>query len=81
MAAGTVTSICETEPTGVKVVRITTTGTTTTYACPYFDEIIACIGNNESDDDGVGIGVSGKTITITVATSTDVVTLQIAGRF
>lgn len=80
MAAGTVTQDDDGLYPEERLVRITTTGTTTTYLCPYFAEIVACVANNESDDDGVGIGVSGQTITITTATSTDVVTLNIFGR-
>ena len=80
MVAGTVLSEEETWFPGSRVVRITTTGTTSTYLCPYFAEIVAVVANNESDDDGVGIGVSGQTITITVGNSADVVTLFIVGR-
>ena len=80
MAAGTVTQDDDGLYPEERLVRITTTGTTTTYICPYFAEIVTCVGNNESDDDGVGIGFSGQTITITVASSTDVVSLSIIGR-
>lgn len=61
-------------------VRLTTTATTDTYVCPYFNEIMAVVGNNESDNDGVGVGVNSKTITLTVDTAGDVITLLIAGR-
>jgi len=66
-------------------VRLTTTATTSTYNCPYFREIISCVGNNESDNDGVGVKVTAvsstgvQTITITVGTLGDVVTLIMAG--
>lgn len=80
MAAATVLSDVEGFAPGTRTVRLTTTGTTSTYLCPYFAEIVSAIGNNETDDDGVGIGVSGQTITITVGTSADVVTLDITGR-
>ena len=65
---------------GLRIVRLTTTATTDTYVCPFFSEIVAVIGNNESDNDGVGIGVSDQTITLTVGTAGDVITLMIAGR-
>ena len=80
MAAVTVLSDDDGFSPSMRTVRVTTTGTTSTYVCPHFTEIVACVGNNESDVDGVGIGVSGTTITITVGTSGDVVTLKIAGR-
>ena len=80
MTAATVLSEEETWFPGSRVVRLTTTGTTSTYICPFFAEIVAVVANNESDDDGVGIGVSSQTITITVGTSSDVVTLFIVGR-
>jgi len=78
--AATVTSEEEIGMPGTRLVRLTTTDTTDTYVCPYFAEIVAVIGNNESDIDGVGIGVSDQTITLTVGTSGDVVTLFIVGR-
>ncbi len=65
---------------GSVLVRLTTVSTSDTWVCPYFEEIGAAIGNNESDNDGVGIGVSGKTITLTVGTGGDIVTLQVEGR-
>lgn len=80
MAAATVTSDWDGLHPSIRIIRLTQTGTTSTYLCPYFAEIVACVGNNESDDDGVGIGVSGQTITITTAGATDVVTLWIVGR-
>jgi len=61
-------------------VRLTTTATTDTWVCPYFDTIVTAIANNESDSDGVGVKVDGKTITLTVGDAGDVVTLLIAGR-
>lgn len=69
----------ETVPGTEVSIRLTTTGTTSTYVCPYFSSIESVIANNESDNDGVGIGVSGQTITITVGTSGDVVGLKIDG--
>lgn len=68
-------------PAGFVSIRLTTTGTTSTYACPYFDQIVAAVGNNESDKDGVDISWENQVITIKVATSGDVVTLFIAGRY
>ena len=80
MAAATeLENSTETAPDGEVSIRLTTTGTTSTYVCPYFSSIEAVIANNESDNDGVGIGVSGQTITITVGTSGDVVGLKING--
>lgn len=68
------------------LVRLTTTGTTDTYESP-FHEVVAAVGNNESDSDGVGVAVETipaagrtQTITLTVGTSGDVVTLKIVGR-
>jgi len=83
MADVTVTSISEIMPQGMVLVRVTMTGATSTYTCPYFHEIIACVGNNETDSDGVGVGVAAPTangvdITLT-AGATDVITLVIAG--
>ena len=65
---------------GSVLVRITTLSTSDTRVCPYFKEIGAAIGNNESDTDGVGIGVSGTTITLSVGDAGDIVTLQVEGR-
>ncbi len=80
MAAVTETNnFSERLPPGMIALRLTTTGTTSTYVCPYFSKIEAAVGNNESDNDGVGIGVSGTTITIIVGNSGDVVTLMVAG--
>jgi len=64
---------------GLAGVRLTTTTSSDTWVCPYFEEIIAVCANNESDNDGCDISWSGKTITIVVG-SGDVVTLLIAGR-
>ena len=80
MGAATVLSEEETWFPGSRIVRLTTTGTTSTYICPFFAEIVTCNGNNESDNDGIGIGVSSQTITITVGTNGDVVSLFITGR-
>ena len=71
----------ESMPKSIVQVRLTTTATTDTYICPYFNSIDSAVGNNESDSDGVGVAVSGKTITLTVGTAGDVVTLLIAGKF
>ena len=80
MAAATeTTNATERLPPGMVLVRLTTTGTTSTYVCPYFGTIVAAVGNNETDNDGVGVAVSGTTITITVDTLGDVVTLMVAG--
>ena len=80
MAAATVLgNFTETLPEGLVGVRLTTTGTTSTYVCPFFSSIGSVVANNESDNDGVGIAVSGQTITIIVGTSGDVVDLIIAG--
>lgn len=65
---------------GTVLVTLTTTTTSDTWVCPYFQEIGACIGNNQSDNDGVGIGVSGQTITIKPTTAGDVINLQVEGR-
>jgi len=65
---------------GTVLVRLTTTSTSDTWVCPYFHEIGAVIGNNESDNDGVGIGVSTRTITIKPTTAGDVISLQVEGR-
>ena len=64
---------------GLAIVRLTTTSADETWVCPYFEEIIAVVANNESGNDGCDISWSGKTITIVVG-SGDVVTLMIAGR-
>ena len=64
---------------GLAIVRLTTTSASETWICPYFEEIVAVVANNETDNDGCAISWSGKTITIVVG-STDVVTLMIAGR-
>ena len=74
------TNATELLPPGLVCVRLTTTSTSDTWVCPYFQDIVACIGNNETDNDGVGIGVSGKTITIKPTSGTDVISLLIAGR-
>lgn len=82
MAAATeLTNFTERLPPGLAGVRLTTTGTTSTYACPYFDQIVAAVGNNESDKDGVDISWANQVITIKVATAGDVVTLFVAGRY
>jgi len=82
MAAVTVLgNFTETLPEGLVGVRLTTTGTTSTYVCPNFSDIGSVIANNESDNDGVGIAVSSQTITIIVGTSGDVVNLIISGRY
>ncbi len=65
---------------GTVLVTITTVSTSDTWICPYFQEIGAVIGNNQSDNDGVGIGVSGQTITIKPTTAGDVINLQVEGR-
>lgn len=62
------------------LVRLTTTATTDTWICPYFNVIVTAFANNESDSDGAGVAVSGKTITLTVGDAGDVVTLLVAGR-
>ena len=80
MAVTVTTNGTEVMPSGMVLVRLTTTATTDTYVCPYFSQIIAVVGNNESDTDGVGVGWTGQTITLTVADAGDVVTLLIAGR-
>ncbi len=79
MAAVTILEEPENFVPGFDVVRVTTTGTTSTYLFPRAGsgEIVGVIANNESDDDGVGIGVSGQTITITVGTNGDIVTLMV----
>ncbi len=66
-------------PPGLVCVRLTCTTTSETWQCPYFETIVAVIGNNETDNDGVGIGISGKTITIKPTTGTDVISLLIMG--
>ena len=65
---------------GTVLVTLTTTTTSDTWVCPYFQEIGAVIANNQSDNDGVGIGVSGQTITIKPTTAGDVINLQVEGR-
>lgn len=67
-------------PPGMAGLRLTTSGTTSTYVCPYFGEIAGAVANNESDKDGVGVGINGKTITITVGTAGDIITLYVWGR-
>ena len=74
------TNSTELLPSGLVCVRLTTTTSSDTWVCPYFQEIGVCIGNNESDDDGVGIGVSGQTITIKPTTGGDIISLLINGR-
>ena len=74
------TNATELLPPGLVCVRLTCTTTSETWQCPYFDEIIAVIPNNETDNDGVGIGISGKTITIKPTTGTDVISLLIMGK-
>ncbi len=64
---------------GLIGVRLTTTSASETWICPYFEEIVAVVANNESDNDGCAISWSGKTITIVVGEG-DVVTLLVAGR-
>ena len=80
MTTGTVTSDYEGPYPGIRTVRITCTGATTTYLCPHFAEIVAVVGNNETNAGGVGVGVSSQTITLTPVGTTDVITLIIAGR-
>lgn len=81
MALATVTEENTIGMPGLRLVRLTTTGTTSTYLPTVgTGDVVGVIATNESDSDGVGIGVSGQTITITVGTSGDVVTLLIAGR-
>lgn len=65
---------------GTVLVTVTTTTTSDTIVCDYFQEIGAVIANNQTDNDGVGIGVSGQTITIKPTTAGDVINLQIEGR-
>jgi hypothetical protein len=67
-------------PPGLIGVRLTTTSTSDTWTCPYFAEIIAAIGNNETDNDGVSVSWSGKVITVKPTTAADVITLIVAGR-
>lgn len=80
MAAVTVLSDDVNSLPNCEILRVTTTGTTSTYQTKKFAEIVAAVGQNESDTDGVGIAVSGQTVTITVGTSGDVVALWIVGR-
>ena len=80
MAAATVTEDNEGFSPSMRTVRLTQTGTTSTYVCPYFAELVAIVGNNETDNDGVAVSWSGQTITITTVGATDVVTLYIVGR-
>ena len=81
MAATETSNFTELLPPGMAGVRLTTTGTTDTYKCPYFSTIEAVVGNNESENTGVGVKVDGKTITLTVGTLGNVVTLWIAGKY
>ncbi len=67
-------------PPGLVCVRLTTVSTSDTWVCPYFHEIGACVGNNETDNDGVGIGVSGQTITVKPTDAGDIISLLINGR-
>ncbi len=83
MAAATITAdFTESMPSGLAGVKLTQTGTTSTYICPYFHNIVAVKGNNFTDNDGVAVSWSNttKVITITTVGATDVVTLVIAGR-
>lgn len=64
---------------GLVLVRLKTGSSSDTWICPYFEEIVAVVANNESGNDGCDISWSGKTITIVVG-SGDVVTLLVAGR-
>ncbi len=73
------TNATELLPPGLVCVRLTTTTSSDTWQCPYFETIIAVIPNNESDNDGVGIGISGKTITVKPTTGGDVISLLIMG--
>ena len=73
------TNATELLPPGLVCVRLTTTTTSDTWICPYFETIVSVIPNNESDNDGVGIGISGKTITIKPTTATDIISLLIMG--
>ena len=74
------TNFTELLPANMAGVRLTTGSASDTYECPYFAEVGAVIGNNESDNDGVSIAVSGTAITIVPNTSGDVITLIICGR-
>ncbi|KKN24749.1 hypothetical protein LCGC14_0891750 [marine sediment metagenome] len=74
------TNATELLPPGLVCVRLTTTTTSDTWVCPYFQELISVVPNNETDNDGVGIGVSGRTITIKPTTAGDIISLLIMGR-
>ena len=65
---------------GMALVHLTTTGTSSTYVCPYFSEIVTAVATNASDKDGVGVAVSGTTVTVQVITEGDVVYLWVCGR-
>ena len=83
MTAATITAdFTESLPPGLAGVKLTQTGTTSTYICPYFHHIVAVVGNNFTDKDGVAVSWSNTTKLITIVTvgTTDVVTLLIAGR-
>ena len=73
------TNATELLPPGLVCVRLTTTTSTDTWQCPYFETIVSVIGNNETDNDGVGIGISGKTIKIYPTDGGDVISLLIMG--
>ncbi len=74
------TNATELLPPGLVCVKLTTVSTSDTWQCPYFQEIIAVVPNNESDNNGVGIGISGQTITIKPPTAGDVISLLVTGR-
>ena len=80
MAAATVTADNEGFHPSIRTVKLTQTGTTSTYQCPYFSEIVAVFATNTSDDDGEAISWSGTTITVVTVGATDVVDLMIVGR-
>ena len=80
MALATIKGADVSKIPGLEIVRLTTTGTTSTFQTKKFAEIVAVFATNESDDDGVAISWSGQTVTIVVSTSGDVVCLMVAGR-
>ena len=79
MAAITVNEAHDIQIPGMRLYKMTTTGTTSTFVAP-FAEIVAAFATNKSDDDGVAVSWSGATVTIVVATSGDVIDLMIWGR-
>lgn len=80
MTAATITEEIDVQIPGIEIVKLTTTGTTSTFQSRKFAEIVGCWGTNTSDDDGVALSWSGTTVTIVVGTSADVIYLMIAGR-